>query len=260
VNSQTDEAYVLSTQVLGEADLIVTLLGSNFGRVRGVARFARKSRKRFGGCLEPLTRVRVAWTEKTGRELHRIDSMDAVRSFAAMQSDPVNQAACAVLAEVSEAYARDGEPDPKSFDLLGAVLVALEEGTNVWTVLRYFEFWLLRLHGLMPDLRACASCGQAPAPGQAMWVERGMGVRCSRCREGSGEGAMKLHGAELEFLRRARATAPADLDADPAVARPGGALELLLRGTLEAFAERRFRCYRHVRGMTRDLPPEGGRR
>lgn len=251
---------MLSTQVLGDADLIVTLLGSNCGLLRGVARYARKSRKRFGGCLEPMTRVRVSWTEKSGRDLHRLDSMEPVRSFAKMQADPIHQAGCAVLAEVSSAYGRDGESDPKSFDLLGAALIALEAGTNVWIVLRYFEFWQLRLHGLMPDLHACANCGRDRAPGESMWVERGMGVRCPRCYQESATGAMRLRSIDLDFIRKARTTAPVDLDVDPAAALPGGALEVLLRGTLEAFAERRFRCYRHVRAMTQDAAGEDGRR
>ena len=94
---------MLRTQELGDSDLIVSLVAREHGKLRGVARAARSSRRRFGGVLEPLTRVRVAWTEKVGRELHRIDSMDCVRSFSEMQADPARQAACAVLSEVSEA-------------------------------------------------------------------------------------------------------------------------------------------------------------
>ncbi len=52
---QRDEAFVLDTRELGEADLIVTLFGQEHGKIRAVAPAARKSRRRFGGLLEPLT-------------------------------------------------------------------------------------------------------------------------------------------------------------------------------------------------------------
>jgi len=57
VKQRRDEAYVLGTSELGEADLIVTLLSEQHGRVRGVAASARKSRRRFGGAVDPMTRV-----------------------------------------------------------------------------------------------------------------------------------------------------------------------------------------------------------
>ena len=67
-----DESFALRTTPLGEADLLVVLLAREAGKVRGVARSARRSRKRFGGALQPLSRVRAAWTVKPGRDLHRL--------------------------------------------------------------------------------------------------------------------------------------------------------------------------------------------
>ena len=175
---------MLRTQELGETDLIVSLLAERGGQVRGVARGARKSRKRFGGLLEPLTHVRAAWTEKEGRDLHRIDSMEGVRSYATMQSDPVLQAACAVLAEVAGVYTREGQADARGFRLLGAVLQALEAGVDPYLAIRYFEYWTLRLQGLLPDLALCSQCSGSwsarwctgAGPGSLTWMPQ-----CSRC-------------------------------------------------------------------------------
>ena len=155
-----DEAYVLATRALGETDLIVSLLAEHHGKVRGVARSARRSRRRFGGLLEPLTHVRAVWVEKPGRELHRIEGLEGVRSFAEMQSDPVCQAACAVLVEICDVFSREGQAEGKGFKLLGAVLDSLNGGSERWTMLRYFEYWTLRLHGLLPDVESCAICGR----------------------------------------------------------------------------------------------------
>ena len=256
MKQQRDEAYVLRTQELGEADLIVSLVACNHGKVRGVARSAKRSRRRFGGALEPLTRVQAVWTEKAGRELHRIDALDVVRSFAEMQSDPVRLATCAVLAEVSEAVARECEPDPKSFKLLGAVLEALENGLDPWAAVRYFEYWMLTLHGLLPDVERCAICNKPL--GRSACVAVGVGLRCGRCGTEDQSPSYRLGPADRAFLDTARRMPPAELSSRHGRAvRPGGGLEALLRRTLEAYAERRFRAYRHMRAVSE--PPAGPR-
>jgi len=241
-----DEGYVLRTQPLGEADLIVSFFTLRHGKVRGVARSARRSRKRFGGTLEPLTLVRVAWTDTPGREIARIDGVEGERSFAAMQSDPALQAACAVVSEVCGAFAREDEPDPAAFRLVGAVLVALEARADIWTIVRYFEYWMLRIHGLLPDLDACARCSEPiHDPADARIGSRGH-VACRGCDAEPAGRSRRLGTAEIAFLAAARVHPPVRLDVPPAAARPGGTLEALLRGTLETFAETRFRSYRHL--------------
>jgi DNA repair protein RecO (recombination protein O) len=253
LRQRTDEAYVLATQPLGESDLIVTLLGEQAGLVRGVAAYARTSRRRFGGALEPLTRVRAAWVEKPGRELHRIESLDPARSYAAMQAEPARQAACAVLAEMFRSVAREEQPEPQGFRLLGAVLDALEEGLDPFAAVRYAEYWTLRLHGVLGDPSACADCG-APLPA-AGWASPTSGVVCPDCLRARSTGARRLTAADREFLRAAAVSPPSAMAAHRAAARPGGALETLLRGGVETFVERTLRTYRHLQALAVAEPP-----
>ena len=243
-----DEAYVLGTSELGEADLIVTLLAEHHGRVRGVGASARKSRRRFGGALQPMTRVNASWVERPGRELHRIESLEPVRSFDAMQSDPACQAACAVLSEITAAVVRDEQPEPATFRLLGAVLAALEGGLHPWLAVRYAEYWTLKLHGVLPDLAHCSVCGE-PFPERGLrWAAAAHGLLCRRCPKPAG--AVAFAPVELAALAAIDANPPQALSIPLEAARPSGALETLLRGTVEAFAERSFRSYRHLRATT----------
>jgi DNA repair protein RecO (recombination protein O) len=239
---------VVGTQEMGEADLIVTLVAESAGLVRGVAPSARRSRKRFGGALEPWTRVRASWVEKEGRDLHRVESLEPERSYATMQSEPARQAACAVLAEIAVATAREEQPDPTAFRLMGAVLDALEAGIDPFAAVRYFEYWELRLHGVLPDLSGCGSCGRPFSASEARWVAPGDGLRCTSCARNA-PGAKRLTRADLEFLQAAATAPPSSMGAHASAARPGGAIEALLRGGLEAFAERRFRAYRHLAAL-----------
>lgn len=243
-----DEAYVLGTSELGEADLIVTLLAEHHGRVRGVGASARKSRRRFGGALAPMTHVTASWVEREGRELHRIESLEPVRSYAAMQSEPACQAACAVLSEITAAIVHDEQPEHATFRLLGAVLAALEGGLHPWLAVRYAEYWTLKLHGVLPDLAHCAGCGEPfPARG-ARWAVAGVGFLCRRCPKP--QGAVPFRSADLAALAAIDKQPPQALAIPLDTARPRGALETLLRGTVEAFAERTFRSYRHLRAAT----------
>lgn len=248
VRQRRDEAYVLGVSELGEADLIVTLLAEQHGRVRGVAASARKSRRRFGGALEPMTRVAASWVEREGRELHRIEALEPLRSFATMQSDPARQAACAVLSEITAATIRDEQPEAATFRLLGAVLTALEGGLHPWLAVRYAEYWTLKLHGVLPDLSHCAECGEPLPPSGVRFAVRGAGFLCGTCAKPPG--AIAFRAAELEALAAIDRNPPQTLDIPREVARPQGALETFLRGSVEAFAERSFRSYRHLRAAT----------
>jgi DNA repair protein RecO (recombination protein O) len=250
-----DEAYVLRTQALGEADVIVTLLARRHGKVRGVARSARKSRRRFGGTLEPLTHVRAAWTEKEGRELHRIDALDGVRSFAAMQADPLRQAACAVVAELADLFAHDEQPDDDTFRLLGAVLEAMEGRDSPLELLRYFEYWTLRLHGLLADTGHCAACGDPFPADRSAWVGADGSLHCRRCHAQAPEGARRIGPVERRFLALLRRTPPGELPEAAREARPGGAPATMLRRSIESFAERRLRTYRHLERIAGAQPP-----
>jgi DNA repair protein RecO (recombination protein O) len=230
-----------------------SLLSAHHGKVRAVARSARSSRRRFGGVLEPLTRVRADWVELPGRELHRLEGLEGLRSFAAMQSDPLRQAACAILSEVCMSFAHEEQDEHGTFRLLGAVAEALEADGAPRPLLRYFEAWMLRLHGLSPDLDHCSLCGAATGAGRLRYGVT-TGARCGTCPSDKSEHEIVLDPADRAFLDEVRRRPPGALGA-------GGtsrALEQLLRGTLESFAERTFRTYRHFAAAEASLAPRGG--
>jgi DNA repair protein RecO len=168
-----------------------------------------------------------------------------------MQSDPLRQAACAVLAEIAAAIAREEQPDPKGFRLLGAVLDALESGIDPWIAIRYFEYWMLRLHGVLPDLGRCGVCGNPLGPTSLRFGSREGVLHCASCARTSGGSPQRLSREDRMFLDTVATAPPSKMASFRDAARPGGAIEALLRGALESFVERRFRTYRHVRAAGR---------
>src|SRR6202165_5641173 len=95
----TSEAVVLRTWPVHEADLIVSIFTREYGKVRRVAKSALKSRKRFGGALEPMTLARAWFAERPRQELARLDQLEILRS---PLSTPVDQPRLAVLSFFAE--------------------------------------------------------------------------------------------------------------------------------------------------------------
>ncbi|HZT75018.1 MAG TPA: DNA repair protein RecO [Vicinamibacterales bacterium] len=147
------DALVLRTYKLGELDRIVVFLTRDRGKKRGVAKNARKSRRRFGGALEPLTYGRVGYREREGRELVFLEYVEVIRSpLAATGIDALGHTG--YFAELIDEWAPDADPNETLFRLGVSTVDALAAGVPVDPLARYFEYWLLRLQGVYePDAR-----------------------------------------------------------------------------------------------------------
>ena len=145
----TADALVLRTYKLGEADRIVVFLTRDRGKKRGVAHNARKSRKRFGAALEPLSEVRVSYFEKERRELVGLNYAEPVRSpLSAVSPEALGYSH--YFAELIDEWAAEADADERLFRLGTSALEALVGGAPPEALARYFECWLLRLQGVYP--------------------------------------------------------------------------------------------------------------
>jgi DNA repair protein RecO (recombination protein O) len=180
----TSEAVILRTWPVQEADLIVSLFTRDFGRVRGVAKSALKSRKRFGGALEPMTLTRAWFAERPRQELVRLDQLEIIRSPLSSPVDPARMTVLSFYAELLNEALPEHDPQETVFRLLLAVL----EQTTVehpWMPLTYFQLWMTRLMGLLPDLAHCTACGEALQAAEISFNLHGDGLFCKVHRTGS---------------------------------------------------------------------------
>jgi recombinational DNA repair protein (RecF pathway) len=168
-----------------------------------------------------------------------------------MQAEPATQAACAVIAEVTASLCGEGDGDHRVYRLLKAVLEALRDDLDAAVSLRYFEFWMLRLHGLLPDLATCVYCHDELAGGKTAAFGTIEGMACGECAGEGGGQSRALAGGERAFLREVGVRRPGEMRGHEAAARAGGVLEWMLRGGLQAFADKEFRTYRHFRSAAR---------
>ncbi len=172
------EAIVLRTYPLREADLLVTFFTRAEGKVRGVARSAKKSKRRFGGALEPLTWVRVYYEDRERQELARIDSCEVLQSPLADQVSYARAVALAHVAELLDELLPDREANDAIFRLALAALEQLRDD-RIWMPLTYFELWIARLVGFLPELGECMVCGSALNGSRAYFHALTDGLMCA---------------------------------------------------------------------------------
>src|SRR5579862_2346346 len=171
------EAIVLRTYPLREADLLVTLFTRVEGKVRGVARSAKKSKKRFGGALEPLTVVRAFYDVRERNELARLDACEVLDSPLSSEVSYLRAVALAHVGEVLDELLPDREANDAVFRLALAVLGHLR-GREIWMPITYFQLWMTRLMGYLPDLSECIVCGRSLNGGRAFYHVLADGLMC----------------------------------------------------------------------------------
>jgi DNA repair protein RecO (recombination protein O) len=172
------EAIVLRTYPMREADLLVTLFTRVEGKVRGVARSAKKSKRRFGGALEPLTYVRAFYDVRERQELTRLDACEVLESPLASEVSYPRAVALGHIAELLDELLPDREANDAVFRLTLSVLHVLT-GPEIWMPVTYFDLWLTRLVGFLPELSECVVCGRNLNSERAWFHALADGLMCA---------------------------------------------------------------------------------
>jgi DNA repair protein RecO (recombination protein O) len=189
-----DEGIVLKTIKLGEADRILTLYTAHGGKVRAVAKGVRKTKSRFGGRLEPFSRLDLMLYR--GRNLDTVTAAHLLDSHKEARSDLTRLAAAAALCELVDKIMPDNERSASVYDLLAAGLVAASRAPCD-TVVPAFAIKLLSISGFHPQLTVCAGCGTGTGLG-AFSAALG-GALCRACWD-QDEGAWRLGPQTLGLL------------------------------------------------------------
>ena len=230
------EAIVLRTWPVQESDLLISLFTRDLGRVRGMAKSALKSRRRFGGALEPMTWVRASYAEKPRQELVRIDQFELLSSPLAQPVDYLRATALAFYAEVLDHVLPDHDPQDAIFRL---TLTVLEQtrAESCWLPVTYFSLWITRLLGWLPALDHCTDCG-APLTGAAYFHVLSDGLSCAEHRRPNSS----LLAAESLAVAQAMERAPlvAFASAGPWPRQRAQDLRRFTLRTLERHLERRL--------------------
>jgi DNA repair protein RecO (recombination protein O) len=190
------EAIVLRMMELGEADRLVTLLTSRHGKIRVVAKGARKVMSRFSAATN--TFVHSHFVLHKGRNLDTITQCDVVEPFRGIREDLHRFAFAGHIADLADSLTHDGEPAASLFALTLAALRAVEGDYDPEIVAAWFSLNALSAAGYRPVLDRCASCDAADIPpGEIRFDPAAGGVVCPRC----GEGGKPVLAGTIEMMK-----------------------------------------------------------
>ncbi len=243
---QSTEAIVIGGHNLGEADRIIPFFTRRLGKIRAVAKGARRVRSRFGGALELFTLGELVFFEWPNRTLHQINEFSVIEPFAPLKADLDRLSRGAYLVELAGAAVEDGEPNEEIFILLRDALILLVSHDDP-RLLRTFEIRLLRLVGYLLELYRCLVCRSLleQTDGLAISPARG-GLVCQNCRAKLHDG-LPISLESICYLRSVLQGGLQDSLHIPLSSPHGGALEEVLAVCIAYFLGKHLRSSTFLR-------------
>jgi len=206
------ESLVLKSYDLAEADKIIVFLTREHGIVRGVARGVKRLRSKFGSGLEPLSVIRLTYFQKDASELVSIQQIDLIRSNFDIAADPEFLQKFSYLFELLITFSPPHDPNEKLYRMTCAALeAAAMDKESLAAIQLYFEIWLLRLAGFLPDWTRCERCGRAFDASADTVLSASLSLHCEACS--SGKGNQVITSRELGIFRSTRNLSPIEFAA-----------------------------------------------
>ena len=197
------EAIILRTRDYGESDRLITFFTRSHGQLTGIAKGARRSKKRFVHTLEPFSQVQITYVDKSTSGLVRIDASELINAFTALRGDITCLGYASLSCEMVLEISPEREANPSLFALLSLYLEQLEGGAEPANSSLLFQIRLLSLSGYAPNLEECVHCGQklGMAHNWFFSIPQG-GLLCPAHRRGNGVYPVSL--GTIMLLRRAQ--------------------------------------------------------
>ena len=197
-------AIVLKSQRWGEADRIVTFYTEQVGKVRGIARGARRMKSRFGAALEPFRLVDLTMFEKNSESLARISQADISEAFGLLRENLVLMTAAARMVNLIQAVTPDRDPNHAVFHALSDGLATLESGDDPELCALLFQIHILGHTGFRPQIDHCVECGTSIKAATIQFSPEFGGVICRPCSERCFDRGFPISPGTLAFIQQAR--------------------------------------------------------
>lgn len=192
------EGLILKSYSLAEADKIVVFLSQHQGLIRGVAKGAKRLKSKFGGSLEPFTIASITYFQKEDRELVSISQIELIKSYFDNAADPEFLQKFAYIAELLTEFAPPHDPNETLYRMVKVCLEAAANNPhNLESVVLYFEFWLLRLGGYLPDWSRCENCRRIFDSVEKTNLQMNFQLLCQPCSVTAGKFAVSAEQREV---------------------------------------------------------------
>jgi DNA repair protein RecO (recombination protein O) len=193
------EAVVLRHADWGEADRLLTLYTRERGKVRVLAKGARKIRSRKAGHLEPFTRVTLQLAK--GHDLPIVTQADSLDAYLPLGENLIKTGYASYAVELLDRFTYEDESENYAiYRLLTEILTRIASEADPWLAMRYYEVRLLDLLGFRPHLFECANCGEEIRAVDQFFSPAAGGVLCPKCGAGL-PGVWRVSVEALKFFR-----------------------------------------------------------
>ena len=198
------KAVILRSHRWGDADRIVTFFSLKFGKIRGVARGARRLKSRYSGVLEPFAVVELTLFQKTPDSLGSISQIDLLSRVPSIREDLGVMTAAARMVRIVEAITVDRDPNSEMFWTLVQSLEMLEPDSDLPLTALLFQIHVLGHTGFKPQIEQCTECGKSIGEDSLSFSPRLGGIVCARCaRQGMGR-IIPISRGSAAFMEQAR--------------------------------------------------------
>jgi DNA repair protein RecO (recombination protein O) len=179
-------AIIMRIMELGETDLLVAFITPDKGRLKGLAKGARKSRRRFANCLDHFCLANLEYEIRRKGDLHFLHSGKLIQAFPGLRSDFSSLSLASYLIELTEVLFPLGVPDKNIFQLLRDSLSLLDKGERNDALRIYFEARAMTLGGYRINFERCCNCRRPyTGEGKAVFVQEKGGISCLKCERES---------------------------------------------------------------------------
>ena len=193
------DAVVLRHSNYGEADRLLTLYTRQLGKLRVIAKGARKIASRKAGHIEPFTHVKMQLAK--GRDMFLLTQADTVDAYLPLREDLILTSQASYVMELLDRFTYENDTENAStFRLLTDTLARLASKADAWLVIRYYEMRLLDYMGFRPQLFECANCGNEIKAEDQFFSFSAGGVICPRC----GHGLPNVRNISVDMLKYLR--------------------------------------------------------
>lgn len=213
------ESLFLRSYPLAESDKIVACLTPDYGLIRLVAKGARRLKSRFSGSIEPFSVGEIAFYRREDAELGVLQSIELKQSYFHLAKNVKLVAALAYFGELLAEFSPPHEPNDNLYRMARACFKAVADAAadqnKIAVGVLYFELWILRLTGYLPNGAVCGECRQPLSAGEALvWTAENRFL-CEGC--GTGARGIILPPDKAVLLRAARRLGPAEFIAQTVI-------------------------------------------
>lgn len=180
--SHKTTGFVLRTLSYGESDLIITFYSNEFGKLKGIAKGAKRSRKRFANVFEPFSLTNIIFTRKSRDMLAFIETCEIIDHYDAVRLDLEKTLVASYFIELIDHFSPEGKRNEQVFELLQTFLTLLGAQKASDALVRFFEMRMLKLAGFEPALDHCIICRTPVTNGKTYYFyAREGGIKCAAC-------------------------------------------------------------------------------